>query len=484
MGEMPAKTDAQLLRDYAERGSEAAFGELVARHTDLVYSAAWRQVGSPELARDVAQSVFTDLARKARPLACQTSDGESLLGWLYRGTRFAARTVLRDDRRRQWRERQAMQDFAPDPETPPDWDRVRPVLDEAMAHLSAPDRDALLLRFFQNQDFRAVGAALGVSDDAAQKRVSRALEKLRAELVRRGVTTKAAALAAAISANAVQLAPAGLAATLTTASLAGAAAGTGTTLSVLKLMTMTKLQAGIVGAIVVASVATPLVIQHRALASLHAERAALLREQAELQQQSARQQAELDRLRATNRQLAVVKMDADELARLRGEHAELLRLRGENTLFRQAQAQSVTAQNSSNAVLYQWTPSQLANVGWARPEDAIQTYLSGCVNSNSEAVTKSLLLDTADPPSTQAAQEFVLDNMGLFGSDVQDFRIISWKDVGSDEIQVELSVQSKDGLGMSRRIVLRNAGDEWKLMLRNVRDADGKITGADLATRP
>src|SRR5215471_8999570 len=106
---MHEKSDAQLLREYAEDGNEDAFRELVARHTDLVYSAALRQVASPDLAWDVAQSVFTDLARKARSLLQKGNLHDSMAGWLYRGTRFAALNQLRDERRRQTRERQVME---------------------------------------------------------------------------------------------------------------------------------------------------------------------------------------------------------------------------------------------------------------------------------------------------------------------------------------------------------------------------------------
>ena len=221
MGEMQDQTDAQLLRDYAEHRNEAAFCELVRRHADVVYASALRQVGSPDLAQDIAQSVFSDLARKAQPLAGTLTGESSLLGWLFRSTRFLALNQLRDDRRRQARERQAMQHFDPAAETAREWERVQPVLDEAMADLRDEDRDALLLRFFKNRDFRAVGAALGVSDDAAQKRVSRALERLRTQLTSRGVATTAVALATVLSSNAVPLAPASLAATLSSAALAG-----------------------------------------------------------------------------------------------------------------------------------------------------------------------------------------------------------------------------------------------------------------------
>src|SRR5262249_28471544 len=154
---------------------DGAFREIVARHADLVYSAALRRVSSPDLTRDVAQSVFTDLARKAGPLAKKLAENSSLVGWFYRSTRFAALKLLRDAGRRAAQERQAMEQLLINSESAADWERVRPLLDEAMDALNDEDREALLLRYFKQMDFRAVGCALGVSDDAAQKRVSRAV---------------------------------------------------------------------------------------------------------------------------------------------------------------------------------------------------------------------------------------------------------------------------------------------------------------------
>src|SRR5687767_2432180 len=165
MSEAP---DGQLLREYAEHGDDAAFRKIVDRHTDAVYSAALRQVVSPDLARDVTQSVFTDLARKAPSLARTLDARSSLLGWLYRSTRLAALNHWRTDRRRQAREKLAMQHFDPAPTATSEWEHIGPVLDEAIADLSDDDREALLLRFFQRHDFRAIGRTFGVSDDAAQ----------------------------------------------------------------------------------------------------------------------------------------------------------------------------------------------------------------------------------------------------------------------------------------------------------------------------
>ena len=259
---MQKKSDAQLLHEYAAQGSEPAFGEIVARHTGLVYSAGLRQCGSPEPAREIAQSVFINLARKARTLAVQLSPDASLAGWLYRGTRYAALHWLRDERRRQAHERLVMENFNPSSETSPDWDRVSPVLDEAMAELGDSDREAVLLRFFQNRDFHAVGLALGVSDDAAQKRVSRAVERLREFLAKRGVTVGASGLVVVISTNAVQVAPAGLMAIISGAALGSVATASGT-FTLLKLMATTKLKLGGVSVALMVGVLVMLSLRHQ-----------------------------------------------------------------------------------------------------------------------------------------------------------------------------------------------------------------------------
>ena len=150
-------SDSELLRDYVRHKSETAFGELVRRYAALVYSAAFRQTGSPEKARDVAQVVFADLARKAGSLPSQTM----LAGWLYRAVRFEALELRRSEQRRQVREIQAMQSIDPSPEPNGDWGAVRPILDEAMATLDDRDRDALLLRFFKNESLSQNRGRLG-----------------------------------------------------------------------------------------------------------------------------------------------------------------------------------------------------------------------------------------------------------------------------------------------------------------------------------
>ena len=345
--EMHEKSDAQLLREYAEGGSEAGFREIVVRHTDVLYSAALRQVSSPDLARDVVQSVFTDLARNAQSLTRTPTGNSSLLGWLYRSTRFAALNQLRDDRRRQVRERQAMEYLEPASETATDWECVHPLLEEAMSDLSDEDREALLLRFFTNRDFHAVGESLGVSDDTAQKRVSRALEKLRAEFGRRGVTTTAIALSTTLSANAVSVAPAGLAATFSTVALAGSTITTATIAA--KAIAMTTLQKAII-AMTLAVVAGTGIYEARQASRLREQVQALQQEQAPLAEQI--QQLQRERDEATNRVASL----SDEIAALQNNSAELLKLRGQVAGLKSVKAALASAERD---------PAQVGAKAWA-----------------------------------------------------------------------------------------------------------------------
>jgi RNA polymerase sigma factor (sigma-70 family) len=213
--------DAVQLRQFVEKGDEEAFCKLVSRHFALVYGTALRLTNhDASLAEDVAQTVFTDLARKARHLP----RGIILPGWLYQATRFAGAKAVRGEQRRRAREQEAflMQELAP--ETSPEWERIRPVLDAAVGKLSRKDRDAILLHYFEQKSFRDVGAALGLTDDAAQKRVSRALEKLRTILARLGITVPGSALSNFLEAVVVPLVPAGKASTIAKCSLKLAAA--------------------------------------------------------------------------------------------------------------------------------------------------------------------------------------------------------------------------------------------------------------------
>lgn len=223
--------DAELLRRYAEEGSESAFAELVQCKAGLVYSAALRQVGGDTLlAQDVSQTVFIDLARKARSLLGRPE----LSSWLYTGTRFTALKALREKHRRHIREQeaQAMQDIDRDAARDAEWEQVRPLIDTAICDLPEADRTALVLRYFENQPFAAMGEKLGIGESSARMRAERALDKLRDLLARRGITSTAAALGLVLTTKAVAAPPVGLATLFTGTALiqaatASAAPGTG-----------------------------------------------------------------------------------------------------------------------------------------------------------------------------------------------------------------------------------------------------------------
>ncbi len=249
-------TDGELLQRYVRDRSETAFGELVSRHINLVYTAALRQVnGDTHLAEDVTQSVFADLARKAARLIRHTS----LMGWLYTSTRFVATNVRRTEQRRSLREREAlaMNAIISSTEPEPDWVLIRPWLDEAMHSLDERDREAVLLRHFENRSYAEIGARFDVTENAARMRVERALEKLRGTLTKHGVTSTALAIAGLLTANAVRAAPTHLAAKVARAALASAAAASGLSALVAQLLAVSKIKmaaAGVVLAIVAALV--------------------------------------------------------------------------------------------------------------------------------------------------------------------------------------------------------------------------------------
>jgi RNA polymerase sigma factor (sigma-70 family) len=346
MVEMHTESDAQLLREYAENGFEAAFAEIVARHTNLVYSAALRQVSSPDIAAEVAQRVFIGLAQGARSLSRRLDPDASLAGWLCRSARNISLNERRDEFRRRSRERLAMENLDATADSAPNWEKMRTVLDDAMSDLDECDYDAIVMRFFKNQDFRSVGRALGVSDDTAQKRVSRALEKLRGHLSQRGITTTAAALSIVLSAKAVQAAPAGLAASISSAAvLAQSAANTSTAIAITKSIIMTTVQKAIVAAALAAAVGAG-ILEARRASALRERTAALTAEHDSLARQLQAEREE------ASRKLALAQR---RIAPAPGQLSELMKLRAEVDRLRDQLADAKAAQQSgSSLVLNSW----------------------------------------------------------------------------------------------------------------------------------
>ena len=248
--------DMDLLRDYAARQSDQAFATLVARHVHLVHSAALRQVRDPHLAGEITQTVFIILARKADSRGPNTN----LSGSPYRTAQFVTKAALKREFRRRLREQEAHMQAITDPDqTDSTWEQLSPFLDEAMAQLRDKDRDAIVLRYFENRSLKEIGGALGVEERAAQKRVARGLEKLRKFFVKRGIASTTATLAGAISANSVQAAPIELAKTISAVAIAKGAAASTSTLTLikgaLKIMAWTKAKSVIVASAVVLLVA-------------------------------------------------------------------------------------------------------------------------------------------------------------------------------------------------------------------------------------
>jgi RNA polymerase sigma factor (sigma-70 family) len=330
------KDDATLLADYARQRDEAAFAELVRRHVNFVYAAARRQVnGDAHLAQDVTQAVFTDLARKARALAGRPA----LAGWLFTSTRFAAAKVVRAEQRRRIREQAAqLMDAATDSAAPADWERLRPVLDAALEDLKEGDRAAILLRYLQGLDYAQVGERLALTDNAARMRTERALERLREQFARRGITSTTAALAVALAGESALAAPAGLAATVTGTALAAAPVG-----GALVFMGLTKLQLNAMSAVVLAGASIGYMQEH----TNHQLRAGLAAEPAVVTRaQIGQLRAENDRLAAAAQEAARLEVSDAEWARLR-ESAAALQDKLQRDAYQAAQQQAAANQRAA-----------------------------------------------------------------------------------------------------------------------------------------
>jgi RNA polymerase sigma factor (sigma-70 family) len=314
-----SESDNELLSRYALQRSEDAFAEIVSRHVDLVHAAALRQVRLPQLAEEVAQSVFTDLARHSARLPPPIN----LAAWLYQVAHRTAVDVVRRESRRQKREQIALEMNANNAHQS-EWLQIESLLDEAICALGETDRVAIILRFFQNKNLREIGLSLGTSEDTAQKRVTRAIETLRGFFASRGITIGAGAFVVLLSTHAVSAAPAGLAATI--AASAGKTVLAAAGLTIPNAIAMTTLQKIFIGCAIAITLAGGL---------FEARRAARLGAELQLSERHEKEQtADIAQLKVA---LAAAKTQLTESGtgkRRLSNNNELLRLRSQVNALR------------------------------------------------------------------------------------------------------------------------------------------------------
>ena len=331
---MTEMSDAALLEQFVRHESGAAFAEIANRHIALVHSVALRHTSNPAQAQDITQAVFIILARKAAGLGRKTV----LAGWLYHTARLTAANWQRSETRRIRREQEAFMQSTFNESAPDNalWRELSPMLDDAMGRLGKTDRDALVLRYFQNRNLTEVGVALGIEERTAQKRVSRALEKLRKIFAQRGVALSATAIAGAVSASAVTAAPVALAEAVAAVALSGTTITTAAVIAATKTITMTTFQKIAVTAALTAAVGAGL---YQAIQA-HAARA----EVQTLQQLQAPVVGQMNKLQkqfagATNRLADLLAENAQ--LKSNSNQNELLKLRGQVGVLRtQASQQS------------------------------------------------------------------------------------------------------------------------------------------------
>lgn len=468
----------QLLADYAKNGSETAFRELVTRYIDLVFSTALRLVdGDAHRAQDTVQTVFIDLARQAPKLSPDTMLG----GWLHRDTCFVAAKVMRGERRRQLRERQAAEMNALN-QSDAGFAHFAPVLDEAINRLGEEDRKAILLRFYERYDLRSVGEALGSSENAAQKRVSRALEQLHDILARQGVTLSAAALATGLAAEAVTAAPAGLAASIATTAVASAAVAGGIATTFVKTMALTELKIGVIGALVAAGVATPLLIQRQSLVQLREENQSLMSQVAQLTGVAAEAERLSNLVGQANSSASGSKDQSRELLRLRGEVGFLRR---QASQFEKSKEENHRLRIGSTGVqefrlVGDWSGQtnfpreSWAFAGYTAPEAALQSGMWAMTRGDVETMLSSLTPTARKEMEDEwkgKTESQIVSELPFDAARTSIYRIDRREVISDDEVDFDISFEeSPQDFGSNtfvRSVVLevkaKRIGGEWKV---------------------
>jgi RNA polymerase sigma factor (sigma-70 family) len=470
--------DMALLREYARHNSEEAFGMLVSRHLNLVYSVARRQVHDAHLAEEITQAVFIILARKAGSLGPKTI----LPGWLCRTARYTSANALTVQRRRQRREQEASMHYLLNEPEPDPWRQIAPLLDSAMEGLGQKDHDAVVLRFFEGRSFKEVGAALGGSENAAKKRVNYALEKLRRHFSKRGVVSTTAIIAGTLTANSVQAAPAVLAKVITAAVMATGAAAGGSTLTLVKgalqLMAWTNAKTTFVSAVLV-GLATFSVVQYQAQVNLREQNQSLRRQVGQLSQLARENQNLSNLLTQSRASEAIVKN------RLPAREQE------------PAKAQAPINDPAPPAPKFNPIPlpkNSWANAGFGTPHAALQTRGWAVLNGDSALFKQSLFITddarqfaedalvkmaeaSTDPNKAQYIQQVLNNNYGVEeavlmpmmaanqNNTYTGYEILSQQSPSTDNTILEVETQMASAPAQTETLNFQRFGNDWKVVI-------------------
>jgi RNA polymerase sigma factor (sigma-70 family) len=467
-------TDSELLRCYAEQRSEAALSELVHRHIGVVYHAALRRLdGDTHAAQDVTQQVFADLVRKSGRLLGHPT----LAGWLFAATRFTAAKHRRAEgiRRHHEQEAEHMQQLQREDIPAADWDRLRPLVDDALDGLSETDRVAVILRFFEGRSFAEVGAALAVREDAARMRVDRALTKLQSMLKRRGVDSTAAALGLALATQATAAVPAGLATSVATAAAVG-----GGTVAAFSFMSMNLVKAGIAVALVAAAGIGVVGYNRFSTAA---------REQA---MEVQRLNQSVEQLRGANAALTQTNQTHEaEIARLRADLLAATKPTAPKSSATIARPDISTAKGDFTLLKGLKPAESMANLGRATPRDAFET-LTWATNGGNVAAVADVMTLSADarakledifaglPPETQAkfgSPEQLIANLMATTTQVAGMQVMrespGARGPGFDPTTtadnpdyrtLHVQVQYVDGRVRENDVVFQHVGPDWRVV--------------------
>lgn len=454
------RTDSVLLLEYVENRSEGAFAELVRKHIDFVYSSAVRMVVDPHLAEDVTQATFAALARDGRRLAHRLT----LTGWLHRTAVNTAAKLVRGEMRRRAREQEAYAMRTAEPESESGWSEIAPKLDAALNQLSEVDRMVLFLRYFEKKSASQIGEALKTTEEAAQKRTLRALDRLRGILSIQGINLSTTTMAGLILSEAVGAAPVGLALAVSTSALAGTAAAGGITFSAIKLLMMSKMKMGAAAVLVAAGVVTPLVIQHQNLNSVRSQNAMF---QEQIEQGRAVHERLDQELTNARRSEGISRAQLKELMRLRSEVGPLRRDSQELARIRGASGGDASAPTAEDPVNASFVPAATwANMGAENPAAAIQTFFWAGKHGETNLVGSLLRWqrDTAIPESKQLDEMFAQALVGgttQFAGSLQGYRVLSEESASENEVRMNIEMTDAEGNARAHALRLVREENQW-----------------------